>query len=881
VSKVISNASGLPLSMTDPNGVVTTFAYDPRNRLLSRTIHANDGNAATGFGYDATGNLTKMTLPDGSQLLYTYDAAHRVIAVKNNVGESINYTLDANDDITQQQISGSTIAKTQTAVFDSLGRMLKQIGAYNETTAFAYDGNGNTLSTTDALNNATAQGFDALNRLVGSLDPLSNTTLNTFDAQDNLTGVTDPRSLVTSYAYDGFGEVIAQISPDTGMTTYTLDAMGDRISEKDARGIVMNRTFDKLNRVLTETYPSDRNENVIYTYDHGSFGIGHLTSISDESGSTQFTYNARGDILDDTRTIGGRGYNTSYTYDLADHITSITYPDRTTVNYTRDAFGRISAMDLRGRPLVSGVTYEPFGPVNGFTFGNGIKAQYTYDMDYRLTNILATGHNTIQNLTMAYDPVNNIASITDNNVSTDKDRDHDKDKDDRNNAPGFSQSFTYDADYRLLTANGPYDPETFTYDADGNRLTETDTVAGTPHTKTYSYAAMSNQLASIADESTHAFTYTVNGDLAAQTGGEDQTFTYNARNRNSAIETRGQDHDHDHSDDHNHDHGQDRDDDHGTGGANYLYNALGERVSKDPTGRDHEFNHGGTHFIYDQQGHLIAEDGKEYLYMDGLPIAMIEGNDLHYIHTDHLGTPQKMTDADQRVIWSRVSDPFGETFKTSGPETLNLRFTGQYHDNESGLDYNGFRSYNPRMGRYTQSDPIGLDGGINTYGYAGQSPVNAVDPSGRETITLSGVCSLNPEACTAIVTRLTVACAVNPACVGIVVGGIATGYLVYKMCHAALPQTPISTPISTPTPQQHPPCDPPSETQCYEEHTGHSHNGSDPHYHKWQINQNPQTGVCYWNDIGGPKGGTSSPPGGMKDCHSYPSWLAWKGLTPF
>ena len=257
VSKITSyNGGGLPLSMTDPNGVVTTFAYDTRNRLISRSIHDASGDATTGFAYDAAGNLTALTLPNNAQLLYTYDAAHRVIAVKNNVGESIAYTLDANGDITQQQVSATAIARTQSAVFDSLGRMLKQIGAYNETTAFGYDADGNRLTTTDALNQATTRSFDALNRLIRSVDPLNNPMSYAFDAQDNLASVTDPRSLVTSYTYDGFGEVIAQASPDTGTTIYTLDDMGNRIAERDARGVITNRTFDKLNRVLSETYPA-------------------------------------------------------------------------------------------------------------------------------------------------------------------------------------------------------------------------------------------------------------------------------------------------------------------------------------------------------------------------------------------------------------------------------------------------------------------------------------------------------------------------------------------------------------------------------------------------------------------------------------------------
>ncbi len=87
---------------------------------------------------------------------------------------------------------------------------------------------------------------------------------------------------------------------------------------------------------------------------------------------------------------------------------------------------------------------------------------------------------------------------------------------------------------------------------------------------------------------------------------------------------------------------------------------------------------------------------------------------IYYIHDNHLGAPQKLTDAQQRIVWDRISEPFGKTYALKGDQDLmNLRFPGQYFDAESGLDYNMFRSYYPATGRYTQSDPIGLLGGIN------------------------------------------------------------------------------------------------------------------------------------------------------------------------
>ena len=103
----------------------------------------------------------------------------------------------------------------------------------------------------------------------------------------------------------------------------------------------------------------------------------------------------------------------------------------------------------------------------------------------------------------------------------------------------------------------------------------------------------------------------------------------------------------------------------------------------------------------------------------------------YYLHTDHLDTPRLVTDEQNRVIWrnSPLGEPFGLSPVEEDPDgdgqafTLNLRFPGQYFDKETNLNYNYFRDYNPQTGRYIQSDPIGLAGGINTYGYVGGDPI--------------------------------------------------------------------------------------------------------------------------------------------------------------
>ena len=154
---------------------------------------------------------------------------------------------------------------------------------------------------------------------------------------------------------------------------------------------------------------------------------------------------------------------------------------------------------------------------------------------------------------------------------------------------------------------------------------------------------------------------------------------------------------------------------------------------------------------YDAYGAPIQET----VYLGDTPVAVLQGASLYFLYSDHLNTSRVITDQANKVIWNWASDPFGATAANEDPDgdgvkfTYNLRFPGQYYDRETGLHYNYFRDYDPRIGRFVESDPIGLKGGVNLYVYSLNNPINRFDIDGREPATTSDMwtCVANPFDC--------------------------------------------------------------------------------------------------------------------------------------
>jgi RHS repeat-associated protein len=131
---------------------------------------------------------------------------------------------------------------------------------------------------------------------------------------------------------------------------------------------------------------------------------------------------------------------------------------------------------------------------------------------------------------------------------------------------------------------------------------------------------------------------------------------------------------------------------------------------------------------------------EETVWLGDTPVATLRPSgstvSIYYVHSDALNTPRQVTrPSDNTPMWTWNSDPFGTDAANANPAgagafVYNLRFPGQVFDGQDGLHQNGFREYDPAVGRYVESDPIGLNGGINTYTYVGGNPLSSSDPIG-------------------------------------------------------------------------------------------------------------------------------------------------------
>lgn len=735
----------------DPNGLRLEYAYDGEQRITSLTQRpaslTGGPSRVWAFTYYPTGLLKTVTKPDGTWQEMLYDTAHRLTETKDFgaddqlIGRTV-YTLNTSSEVTavQRFNADGQVVLTGTSTFDNYGQLDLFKGALNQTTNLDFDLDGRLTKQVNPLLGTTYT-YDALNRLTKAKDPLNGEALMAYGPQDEVLTATDQRGVVTSYTYNGFGDLLTLASPDRGTWTFGYDAAGRQTTSTDPRGVVATTAYDAFSRPTSRTFsdagvtgtPTGFEAGTVvhtFTYDSCANGLGRLCGFSDATGSTAYSHNAWGETVGKAWTgkagtaAAGLTLSTGYARDPATgRLTAMTLPSGKAVTWGYGDDGRISGVSYDGQPVVANVQWTAFDAIAGWTWPQAVgwsgihsSVSFSYDLDGRPTAI-----QDLDERSLVWDNGNRLVGVND---ATDASK---------------SQIYGYDSLDRLTSADiGSWGgAQTLGYDAAGNRTSLTDTV--TNDGWQYSYGLSHNRLSQRwavtggTPGTPLPMSYDAMGNLVND--GLGMALAFDATGRlTTATKSAAQ--------------------------FSAGYNALGQRVTKTSTGtsaagtrlyaRDETGRPLGVYVVDSSasNGYRVEE---EYVHLDGWrPVAVVRPDPatgmanpkVFPILTDHLGTPRKVLDGDTgqtRWAWD-AKQPFGHELPNETPTaglpafSLDLRFPGQQWDEETGLFHNGFRDYHPGLGRYVQSDPLGLEAGWNTFSYAEEDPLGGIDPYGLEKV---------------------------------------------------------------------------------------------------------------------------------------------------
>lgn len=667
--------------ITFPDGTAKAFTYDSRGRVTKLETLAGTGATSTvSFTYDRFGNIKTEIYNTGLNKTYSYDDAGRLTGVKNSEGansESIAYTLNTNGDIlTTSFYKNSALTFYVQNIYDEKGQLIeKKNAAGNTIQKLNYDNQGNLAASHNGDQNWTGYEYNGVNKVKSINIPAAGTTKFEYTGK-GLAKFIDSLSNNTQYSRSGFGDIIEENSPASGKTNFIYSSHNGALKKKtDAKGTATNYHYDRFGRLNFAQNSIYQN----FEFDNAGIpSIGKLTkaTISHTDnivGPTTYSYSTWGSLSTQVTQLQSTNYTTNWDYDSYGRLAKITYPGGNSVSYTYNAYNKLSGLTATiagtNYQLLGNISYLPFGGIESFKFGNNLTRTLSFDQSYRLQRIYTPN---VQDLTYSYNNAGLVSAIS-NAVQ-----------------PSFSQTLSYDAARRLTNETRNAGSASYSYDTAGNRTTQT--IDGV--TRSYSYVAGNKLSYYTQNNQTYSYQYDANGNIISEGNPRDtqKTYSYNANNRMTAQ-----------------------------GNNSYQYNYLGQRVFKSANGTV-------THFIYSPSGDLLAEGTqRQYIYLAGQPVAMISGNNIYYLHNDHLGRTEAITDNAGAVVWRAELRAFDRRMLFSTIGQFNIGFPGQYWDAEKGSWYNYFRDYDANTGRYLQSDPIGLIGGANLYTYVGGNPLSFID----------------------------------------------------------------------------------------------------------------------------------------------------------
>jgi len=697
-----------PASQTDGNGLITSFTYDPLCREsrvdypsgdYRATSYVNIGTATTQYvetrtsPADGVNPIWSRSYLDGLGRSYKTTGIGATVAAQPLVSET---KYARRGEVRQQSLpysQGGTVRWTTTK-YDVLGRPVLQTLADASTIGTAYEAptiaaGAQTIRTTDQLSRIRRVTLDAAGREIARTGYVGTDAVTEsfgYDPLGNLVLASDPLGNLFTNTYDTLGRRTASSDPDLGIWTYSYDDAGRLATQVDAKAQVTGFTYDGLGRVLTKTSGQGSlvPDTVTSTYDEaraGYFNVGQLTAVANDNASYAFDYDAGGRKVRDARTVDAATYTATTSYDPGGRVTARALPDGSSVGpYTYNAAGQ--QIGLSGG--ITGTTYDAGGRVLTIAYANGVSTTYGYSATREWLSSVSTklGTTTIQSVAYSRDGAGRITGI-----------DGDRAEDD--------WSYSYDGMDRLLGAintNVPSLSRSFTYDL-GGKLTSNSVVGS------YAYLAQGAtalQPHAVQSAGAWTFAYDLNGNQTERSTNAvlDRTIGYDNDNRPVEVTQ---------------------------GGATvtYLYGPDGERLKKvTPSGT--------TLYLPDAE---LDPAGGWTTYP--APEIKRANSALNVLHSDHLSSVRRITDATGALTRSSVYEPFGKQVETvvaplspSEPKG----WIGEITDPETGLTYLHARYYDAELGRFLSPDWWDVsDPGVGTdrYGYSLGDPVNKSDPNGH------------------------------------------------------------------------------------------------------------------------------------------------------
>lgn len=787
------DAIGQLTSTVLSNGVSLSYEYDGARRLI-----AIENNAEERIEYtlDAAGNRTKQVIKSSTggikySVDSTFDELSRVKDVLGNNGQKTNHKYDVNNNLTH--VTDGRNNQTQ-QVYDALNRVKQIIGPDLGETHFTYNQDNQITSVTDARGNTTTYNYDLFGDLTSIVSPDTGTTNFIYDSAANRTRQIDARGVVTNFTYDALNrltkieypaspsENVNYMYDDTGSGNYGVGRLTSVYSDLQSTEFVYNHLGLITHKYITI---GSSTFEIQYAYD----SVGNLTQIIYPSGRiVNYSLDAQGRV----NGISTKANATALSQTLISNAEFLPFGSVSNFKYGNGLIhSRIYDQDYRLSNIqVGGVLSRSYGydPVNNITsIVNALNNSENQIFSYDDINRLISAAGDYGTFGYSYDKVGNRLTQTRNGAT-----------DIYTYATASNQlqliahtagnrSFEYDgAGNQTQRTSDTNIAQTFTYNQ-ANRLTSVN--ANSSLVATYSYNPFGQKVAKVLSNGNKEFYhYDESGQLIAVTDGAGSTlreYVYWGNqqiaffNVSQGYSISGQTLDESNvSFQGAHVIGKNNAGYTGSGFIDYVgegsaswsvnipastnYN-LTLRYGLSGTNRPLTLKVDGTtvstiNFVSSplwttwktQTITLNLQAGQHNISLhtaglsgpniDKIELAAVEPiaiptSALYFIHHDHLGTPQVITNQNQQVVWMGDYEPFGKV-ATNASNSIEIfsRFPGQYLDPETGLYYNYFRDYDPSIGRYIESDPIGLRGGINTYAYALMNPNAFTDPNGLNSV---------------------------------------------------------------------------------------------------------------------------------------------------